>query len=52
MLGIAGWAFFDRPYGPWAQMMYDRSGVYARKLQDLKRELDPNNIMNPGRLCF
>lgn len=49
---IEAGAFFDRPYGPWAQMMYGRSGVYARKLQDLKKELDPNNIMNPGRLCF
>lgn len=49
---IEAGAFFDRPYGPWAQMMYSRSGVYARKLQELKKELDPNAIMNPGRLCF
>ena len=49
---IRAGAFFDRPYGPWAQMMYSRSGTYAQKLQDLKKELDPNNIMNPGRLCF
>jgi len=49
---IEAGAFFDRPYGPWAQMMYSRSGVYAQKLQDLKKELDPNNIMNPGKLCF
>jgi len=45
-------AFFDRPYGAWAQMMYSRSGLYAQKLQDLKKELDPNSIMNPGKLCF
>jgi len=49
---IEAGAFFDRPYGPWAEMMYSRSGTYARKLRDLKKELDPNNIMNPGRLCF
>jgi len=49
---IGAGAFFDRPYGPWAQMMYSRSGAYAQKLRDLKQELDPNNIMNPGRLCF
>jgi FAD/FMN-containing dehydrogenase len=49
---IEAGAFFDRPYGPWAQMMYSRSGLYAQKLQDLKKELDPNNIMNPGKLCF
>ena len=49
---IEAGAFFDRPYGEWAQMMYSRSGLYAQKLKDLKKELDPNNIMNPGRLCF
>ena len=49
---VAAGAFFDRPYGPWAQLMYARSGAYAEKLRGLKRELDPNNIMNPGRLCF
>ena len=49
---IEAGAFFDRPYGPWAEMMYSRSGTYAQKLRDLKKELDPNNIMNPGRLCF
>jgi hypothetical protein len=49
---IEAGAFFDRPYGDWAQLMYSRSGVYAQKLKDLKKELDPNTIMNPGRLCF
>jgi len=24
----------------------------VEKLRALKRELDPNNIMNPGKLCF
>lgn len=45
-------AFFDRPYGAWADMVYRRAGCYTRKLQELKRELDPCNIMNPGQLCF
>lgn len=45
-------AFFDRPYEPWAQMMYQRDGSYAEYLRKLKAELDPNNIMNPGKLCF
>jgi FAD/FMN-containing dehydrogenase len=45
-------AFFDRPYGVWADMVYSRTGTYTQKLKELKKELDPNNILNPGRLCF
>ncbi len=44
-------AFFDRPYGAWAEMMYKRTGTYTKKLKELKDELDPNHIMNPGKLC-
>jgi len=45
-------AFFDRPYGPWAQMMYSRVGTYTEYLKKLKKQLDPNGVMNPGKLCF
>ena len=45
-------AFFDRPYGPWAQIMYQRDATYAEYLRKIKAQLDPNNIMNPGKLCF
>jgi glycolate oxidase len=45
-------AFFDRPYGAWAEMVYSRAGTYTQKLKDIKRALDPNNILNPGHLCF
>jgi FAD/FMN-containing dehydrogenase len=45
-------AFFSRPYGPWADMVYSRytEGVVA--LKKLKNIFDPNNILNPGKLCF
>ena len=45
-------AFFDRPYGAWAQMVYNRTGMYTEKLKEIKKELDPHNILNPGKLCF
>lgn len=45
-------AYFDRPYGPWAEMVYQRAGEYTNKLRQIKRELDPNDILNPGKLCF
>ena len=45
-------AFFDPPYGIWAEMMYRRAGTYTDYLKKLKKELDPQGIMNPGKLCF
>jgi hypothetical protein len=45
-------AYFDQPYGAWAEMVYQRSGNYTRKLKEIKAELDPHGILNPGKLCF
>lgn len=45
-------AFFSRPYGPWAQMVYERYGDGVRLLHRLKRVFDPAGILNPGKLCF
>jgi hypothetical protein len=44
-------AFFTRPYGPWADMVYRRAASYTATLKQLKTIFDPNNIMNPGKLC-
>ena len=45
-------AYFSRPYGPWADMMYRRSGNYTERLKEIKAAVDPQSIMNPGKLCF
>lgn len=45
-------AFFSRPYGPWAQMVYERYGDGVRLLHGLKGVFDPAGIFNPGKLCF
>lgn len=45
-------AFFTRPYGELASMVYERAANYTIALKRLKKTLDPNNIMNPGNLCF
>jgi FAD/FMN-containing dehydrogenase len=45
-------AFFSRPYGPWADMAYGKDPATAMALRKVKKIFDPNNVMNPGRLCF
>jgi len=44
--------FFSRPYGLVAGMVYQRAADYATELKRVKKLMDPNNIMSPGRLCF
>ncbi len=41
-----------RPYGDLAPIVYERAASYASHLKRLKKIFDPNNIMNPGNLCF
>ncbi|MDR9458651.1 MAG: FAD-binding oxidoreductase [Dehalococcoidia bacterium] len=50
LMGMGG--FFSRPYGPWAEMAYSRDGQSAMALRKVKGIFDPNNVMNPGKLCF
>ncbi len=43
-------AFFYRPYYDWAEMVYSRSGYTHETIKKLKKILDPNRILNPGKL--
>jgi FAD/FMN-containing dehydrogenase len=45
-------AVFTRPYGELAPIVYEKAATYAGTLKRLKKTFDPNNIMNPGNLCF
>jgi hypothetical protein len=45
-------AFFYRIYGPWTDMVYSRTGTLHETLKRIKRTLDPNGILNPGKLGF
>jgi FAD/FMN-containing dehydrogenase len=45
-------AYFSRPYGIWADMVYNadtRTMIVTKKMKEI---FDPNNVMNPGKLCF
>ena len=50
MLELGG--YFTRPYGNMAERLYERAGSYTPALKKVKALFDPNNIMNPGNLCF
>jgi FAD/FMN-containing dehydrogenase len=45
-------ACFSRPYGELAPLVYERTAGYTMALKRVKKIFDPNNIMNPGHLCF
>jgi len=49
---MARGAFFSRPYGENARMIINRDAATVLALGKVKKILDPNNIMNPGKLCF
>jgi len=49
---IRNGAFFSRPYGPWADMVFSRYAEGVTALKKLKGIFDPNNILNPGKMCF
>jgi len=45
-------AYFSRPYGIWADMVYNRDARNREMIRTIKGIFDPNNILNPGKLCF
>jgi FAD/FMN-containing dehydrogenase len=45
-------AFFSRPYGIWADMVYNADARTTMVTQKIKEIFDPHNVMNPGKLCF
>jgi FAD/FMN-containing dehydrogenase len=45
-------AYFSRPYGIWAEMVFEKDTKTAAVTRKVKEIFDQNNVMNPGRLCF
>lgn len=40
----------DRPYGMWADLIFAKNPDLFNFLKQIKDQLDPNNILNPGRM--
>jgi FAD/FMN-containing dehydrogenase len=45
-------AFFSRPYGENAGSILNKDTATVAVLNKFKKIFDPNNIMNPGKVCF
>jgi hypothetical protein len=45
-------AYFSRPYGIWANMVFNRDAQSTILLKEIKEIFDPNHVLNPGKLCF
>jgi FAD/FMN-containing dehydrogenase len=45
-------AYFSRPYGMWADMVYNADPQTTIVTRKIKTIFDPNGVMNPGKLCF
>lgn len=49
---MAKGAFFSRPYGESTSTIINRDAATVAALKKVKSILDPNHVMNPGKLCF
>ena len=49
---MAKGAFFSRPYGANTKAIMNRDAATVAALAKVKNIFDPNNILNPGKLCF
>jgi FAD/FMN-containing dehydrogenase len=49
---LSAGAFFSRPYGEDAPLIMNRDAASVEALKKVKSIVDPENIMNPGKLCF
>lgn len=49
---ISRGAFFSRPYGESARAILNKDAATVQALRKVKTILDPDNVMNPGKLCF
>jgi FAD/FMN-containing dehydrogenase len=49
---MATGAFFSRPYDKSARMIINRDAAHVTALTKVKTIVDPNHVMNPGKLCF
>jgi FAD/FMN-containing dehydrogenase len=45
-------AFFSRPYGEITKTIMNRDAATVMALNKVKMILDPDKVMNPGKLCF
>jgi len=45
-------AFFSRPYDLLAGTVFNRDAATRDALRKVKEIFDPNNVLNPGKLCF
>jgi FAD/FMN-containing dehydrogenase len=44
--------FFSRPYSAWKDIAYRQAAATAAMQRKVKQLFDPNEILNPGKLCF